>query len=73
MTTALLNRRNRTGTWRHSDPAPAQDGAWQRTYRGISGKGRQDFFTEQLQAPLFIKNGEKIKVDTRTGKYMERA
>ena len=26
-----------------------------------------------LQAPLFIKNGEKIKVDTRTGKYMERA
>jgi elongation factor P len=26
-----------------------------------------------IQAPLFIKNGEKIKVDTRTGKYMERA
>src|SRR6266478_4115253 len=26
-----------------------------------------------LQAPLFIKTGEKIKVDTRTGKYMERA
>ena len=25
------------------------------------------------QAPLFIKTGEKIKVDTRTGKYMERA
>ncbi len=25
-----------------------------------------------LQAPLFIKTGEKIKVDTRTGKYMER-
>jgi len=23
--------------------------------------------------PLFIKTGEKIKVDTRTGKYMERA
>jgi elongation factor P len=26
-----------------------------------------------VQAPLFIKNGEKIKIDTRTGKYMERA
>ncbi len=26
-----------------------------------------------IQAPLFIKNGEKIRVDTRTGKYMERA
>ena len=26
-----------------------------------------------LQVPLFIKPGEKIKIDTRTGKYMERA
>jgi elongation factor P len=26
-----------------------------------------------IQAPLFIKAGEKIKIDTRTGKYMERA
>jgi elongation factor P len=26
-----------------------------------------------VQAPLFIKTGEKIKVDTRTGKYMDRA
>ena len=26
-----------------------------------------------IQTPLFIKTGEKIKVDTRTGKYMERA
>jgi elongation factor P len=26
-----------------------------------------------IQVPLFIKTGEKIKVDTRTGKYMERA
>jgi elongation factor P len=26
-----------------------------------------------IQVPLFIKAGEKIKVDTRTGKYMERA
>ena len=26
-----------------------------------------------LQVPLFIKAGEKIKIDTRTGKYMERA
>jgi elongation factor P len=26
-----------------------------------------------IQAPLFIKSGERIKIDTRTGKYMERA
>lgn len=26
-----------------------------------------------IQVPLFIKTGEKIKVDTRNGKYMERA
>ncbi len=26
-----------------------------------------------VQAPLFIEKGEKIKVDTRTGEYMERA
>ena len=26
-----------------------------------------------VQAPLFIKTGEKISIDTRTGKYMERA
>lgn len=26
-----------------------------------------------IQAPLFIKTGEKVKIDTRTGKYMERA
>lgn len=26
-----------------------------------------------IQAPLFIKPGEKLKIDTRTGKYMERA
>ena len=26
-----------------------------------------------IQAPLFIKTGEKVKIDTRTGKYMERS
>jgi elongation factor P len=26
-----------------------------------------------LQVPLFIKTGEKLRIDTRTGKYMERA
>jgi elongation factor P len=26
-----------------------------------------------VQAPLFIKTGEKIKIDSRTGKYLERA
>jgi elongation factor P len=27
----------------------------------------------EINVPLFIKTGEKIKVDTRNGKYMERA
>lgn len=26
-----------------------------------------------IQVPLFIKTGEKLKIDTRTGKYLERA
>ena len=26
-----------------------------------------------VQVPLFIKTGEKLKIDTRSGKYMERA
>jgi elongation factor P len=26
-----------------------------------------------VHVPLFIKTGEKLKIDTRTGKYMERA
>ncbi len=26
-----------------------------------------------VQVPLFIKEGDKIKIDTRTGKYLERA
>jgi elongation factor P len=26
-----------------------------------------------IQAPLFIKTGERIRIDTRTGKYLERA
>jgi len=26
-----------------------------------------------IQTPLFIKTGEKIKIDSRTGKYLERA
>lgn len=26
-----------------------------------------------VQVPLFIKNGEKLRIDTRTGKYIERA
>ena len=27
----------------------------------------------EIQVPLFIKEGDKIKVDTRTGEYLERA
>ena len=45
--------------------------------RGDSANNVQKTITLEtgitVQAPLFIKNGEKIKVDTRTGKYMERA
>ena len=45
--------------------------------RGDSANNVQKAVTMEtgitVQAPLFIKTGEKIKVDTRTGKYMERA
>jgi len=45
--------------------------------RGDSSNNVQKSITLEtgitVQAPLFIKTGEKIKVDTRTGKYMERA
>jgi elongation factor P len=45
--------------------------------RGDSANNVQKAVTVEtgitVQAPLFIKTGEKIKVDTRTGKYMERA
>jgi elongation factor P len=45
--------------------------------RGDSANNVQKSITLEtginVQAPLFIKTGEKIKIDTRTGKYMERA
>ncbi len=45
--------------------------------RGDSANNVQKTITLEtgitVQAPLFIKSGEKIKIDTRTGKYMERA
>jgi elongation factor P len=45
--------------------------------RGDSANNVQKTITLEtgitVQAPLFIKTGEKIRVDTRTGKYMERA
>lgn len=45
--------------------------------RGDSASNVQKSITLEtgisVQAPLFIKTGEKIKIDTRTGKYMERA
>jgi elongation factor P len=45
--------------------------------RGDSANNVQKAITIEtgitIQAPLFIKTGEKIKIDTRTGKYMERA
>ena len=52
--------------------ADAPDGV-----RGDSANNVQKAITLEtgitVQAPLFIKTGEKIKVDTRTGKCMERA
>jgi len=27
----------------------------------------------QVRVPLFIKEGETLKIDTRTGEYLERA
>jgi elongation factor P len=45
--------------------------------RGDSANNVQKAVTVEtgvtIQAPLFIKTGERIKIDTRTGKYMERA
>ena len=45
--------------------------------RGDSANNVQKAVTMEtgitVQAPLFIKSGEKIRIDTRTGKYMERA
>ncbi len=45
--------------------------------RGDSANNVQKAITMEtgitVQAPLFIKTGERIKIDTRTGKYMERA
>ena len=45
--------------------------------RGDSANNVQKSVTMEtgivVQAPLFIKTGEKLKIDTRTRKYMERA
>ena len=45
--------------------------------RGDSANNVQKAITLEtgivVQSPLFIKTGEKIKIDTRTRKYMERA
>src|ERR1041385_8119056 len=45
--------------------------------RGDSANNVQKAITLEtgitVQAPLFIKTGERIKVDTRSGKYLERA
>ena len=45
--------------------------------RGDSANNVQKAITLEtgivVQAPLFIKTGEKIKIDTRTRKYLERA
>ena len=45
--------------------------------RGDSANNVQKAVTMEtgivIQVPLFIKTGEKLKIDTRTGKYLERA
>jgi elongation factor P len=45
--------------------------------RGDSANNVQKMVTMEtglsMQVPLFIKTGEKLRIDTRTGKYMERA
>ena len=45
--------------------------------RGDSANNVQKIVTLEtgitVQAPLFIKTGERIKIDTRTAKYLERA
>jgi elongation factor P len=45
--------------------------------RGDSANNVQKAVTMEtgitVQAPLFIKTGEKLRIDTRTGKYLERA
>lgn len=45
--------------------------------RGDSANNVQKAVTMEtgiaVQVPLFIKTGEKLKIDTRTGKYLERA
>jgi elongation factor P len=45
--------------------------------RGDSANNVQKLVTLEtginVNVPLFIKTGEKLKIDTRTGKYMERA
>ncbi len=45
--------------------------------RGDSASNVQKLVTMEtglsVQVPLFIKTGEKLRIDTRTGKYLERA
>lgn len=47
---------------------------------GVKGNSASNFYKQaklenglQIKVPLFIKNGDKIRVDTRTGEYIERA
>ena len=45
--------------------------------KGGSASSMQKSFTREtgvvIQAPLFIKSGEKLRVDVRNKKYLERA
>ena len=39
----------------------------------VLGKGGIGLYTAVMNVPLFINQGDKIRIDTRTGEYMERA
>ena len=47
-----------------------------RLYRGWVSGARKPATLETgltVQVPLFIENGERVKVDTRSGEYLSRA
>ena len=62
--------------WQKRSPADEQNRILLGLNTVVVRTGSQTVVIEtgiNVQVPLFIKTGEKIKIDTRTGKYMERA
>lgn len=59
---------------------PKMDFTVSETAPGVKGNSATNVFKEAIlengltvKVPLFIKNGDKVRVDTRTGTYTERA